>query len=82
MITRLESYTKDAAQGGRRRTPGRRLKMLRPRSARTPGDVTLGLCASAYLALVLFDDVESPLLSMALIVLVAYELIQPHVRNR
>jgi hypothetical protein len=29
------------------------------------------------LALVLFDDVESPLLSMALIFLVAYELIQP-----
>jgi hypothetical protein len=41
-------------------------------------DVTLGLCAIAYLALVLFDDVESPLLSLALIVLVAYELIQPH----
>jgi hypothetical protein len=34
------------------------------------------------LALVLFDDVESPLLSMALIFLVAYTLIQPHVRNR
>jgi hypothetical protein len=42
-------------------------------------DVALGLCAAAYLALVLFDDVESPLLSMALIFLVAYALIQPHV---
>jgi hypothetical protein len=45
-------------------------------------DVTLGLCASAYLAFVLFDDVESPLLSIALIFLVAYELVQPHLRNR
>ena len=45
-------------------------------------DVALGLCAAGYLALVLFDDVESPLLSMALIFLVAYALIQPHVRNR
>jgi hypothetical protein len=45
-------------------------------------EVTLGLCAAAYLALVLFDDLESPLLSMALIFLVAYALVQPHVRNR
>ena len=45
-------------------------------------DVTLGLCTFAYLALVLFDDVESPLLSIMLIALVAYALIQPHVRNR
>ena len=45
-------------------------------------DVTLGLCATGYLAFVLFDDVERPLLSMALIFLVAYALIQPHLRNR
>jgi hypothetical protein len=45
-------------------------------------DVTLGLCAAAYLALVLFGDVESPLLAMALIFLVACALIQPHVRHR
>ncbi len=45
-------------------------------------DVALGLCACAYLGLVLFDDVESPLLSLALIALVAHELIQPHVRNQ
>ena len=50
--------------------------------AQVAWDVMLGLCGSAYLALVLFDDVESPLLSMALIFLVAYELIQPHVRSR
>jgi hypothetical protein len=41
-------------------------------------DVALGLCSSAYLALVLFDDVQSPLLSIALLFLVAYDLIQPH----
>jgi hypothetical protein len=34
-----------------------------------------------YLALVLFDDVECPLLAMALIGLAAYELIQSR-RNR
>jgi hypothetical protein len=45
-------------------------------------DVALGLFAAAYLALVLFDDIESPLLSMALIFLVAHALIQPHVRKR
>jgi len=45
-------------------------------------EVGLGLCAVGYLALVLFDDVESPLLSMALIFLVAYALIHPHVRHR
>jgi hypothetical protein len=52
------------------------------RRMRVGWDVTLGLCATAYLAFVLFDDVESPLLSMALIFLVAYALIQPHLRNR
>jgi hypothetical protein len=40
--------------------------------------VVLGLGVLGYLALVLFDDVESPLLAMALIVLVAYELVQSH----
>ena len=79
MITRLESYTNDAVQGApltHAETP--------PESRRTRvgWDVTLGLCAVAYLAFVLFDDVESPLLSIALIVLVVYALIQPHVRNR
>jgi hypothetical protein len=52
------------------------------RRVRVGWDVTLGLCAVAYLAFVLFDDVESPLLSIALIVLVVYALIEPHVRNR
>jgi len=53
-----------------------------PAPSRGARDITLGLCAAGYLALVLFDDVESPLLSMALIFLVAYALIQPHVRDR
>jgi hypothetical protein len=47
----------------------------RTRSAWT---LALGLAAVAYLALVLFDDVESPLFSVVLVVLVAYELIRSH----
>jgi hypothetical protein len=79
LITRLESCTKDADQGApsvHAETPAD------SRRVRVGWDVALGLCAAVYLALVLFDDVESPLLSMALIFLVAYALIQPHVRNR
>jgi hypothetical protein len=79
LITRLESYTNDADQGApstHAATPAD------SRRVRLGWDVALGLCAAGYLALVLFDDVESPLLSMALIFLVAYALIQPHVRNR
>jgi hypothetical protein len=41
-------------------------------------DITVGACATAYLGLVLFDDVESPLLSLAFIILAAYKLIEPH----
>ena len=51
------------------------------RRVRVGWDVTPVLCAVAYLAFVLFDDVESPLLSIALIVLVVYALVEPHVRN-
>ena len=79
MITRLESYTNDVVQGApspRTATPADSRRM------RVGWDVTLGLCAAGYLALVLFDDVESPLLSLALIILVAYVLVQPHVRSR
>ena len=79
MITRLESYTNDVVQGApspRTATPAD------CRRVRVGWDVALGLCATGYLALVLFDDVESPLLSLALIILVAYVLVQPHVRNR
>ena len=78
-IIRLESYTNDVVQGApspRAETPAD------SRRVRVGWDVALGLCGAGYLALVLFDDVESPLLSMALIMLVAYTLIQPHVRNR
>ena len=79
MITRLESCTKDAEQG----TPSAHAGIpADSRRVRMVWDVALGLCAAAYLALVLFDDVESPLLSMVLAFLVAHALIQPHVRNR
>jgi hypothetical protein len=50
--------------------------------ARLVKDVTVCLGVAAYLALVLFDNIESPLLSIGLIILVAYELVQPHRRNR
>ena len=79
MITRLESYTNDAAQGAPSTHAG---TPAESRRTRVGWDVTLGLCATGYLALVLFDDVESPLLSLALIILVAYVLVQPHVRSR
>ena len=75
-ITRLESCTKDADHGAPSAHAGTPADSRRVRAV---WDFTLGLCAAAYLALVLFDDVESPLLSMALIFLVAYALIQPHV---
>ena len=83
MTTRLESYTNEA----RSVAPARAEALDResdPRGARSQvgRDLTLGLCAIGYLAFVLFDDVESPLLSLVLIFLVAYALIQPHVRNR
>ena len=84
MITRLESFTNDAVQGALpapAEAPTQDFASRRVR-VRVVWDVTLGLCAAAYLALVLFDDVESPLLAMALIFLVAYALIHPHVRNR
>jgi hypothetical protein len=79
LITKLESCTKDAHHGEPSAHAGAPADSRRVRLA---WDATLGLCTAAYLTLVLFDDVESPLLSMALIFLVAYALIQPHVRNR
>ena len=84
MITRLESFTNDAVQGALPAPAEAPTQDFAPRRVRVRvvWDVTLGLCAAAYLALVLFGDVESPLLAMALIFLVAYALIHPHVRNR
>jgi hypothetical protein len=84
LITRLESYTNDVvrvAPTPRAATPDRDSES-RGAQSQVGRDVTLGLFAIGYLGFVLFDDVESPLLSMALIFLVAYALIQPHVRNR
>lgn len=69
MITRLESCTKEQSP----RLPDRH---------RLFWDITLGLCAAGYLALVLFDGVESPLFSLALIAVVGYKLVQPRLRNR
>lgn len=44
-------------------------------------DITLAVCALGYLAVVLFANVESPVLSLTFIVLVAYELIQPRLHH-
>ena len=83
MITRLESYTKDAAPRTQRRARAGQPQVRRRGESRTLG---VGCHAGAVhfriFALVLFDDMESPLLAMALMFLVAYELVQPHVRNR
>ena len=76
MITRLESCTRETespAPTGPSNVGGR---------VRAWWDLALGVCAVAYLTLVLFDDVESPLLSLALIILVTDALLQPHLRNR
>jgi hypothetical protein len=83
LITRLESYTKDAAQRGpspHDETSDQDAHAAELRS-RLIKDVTLGLGVAAYLALVLFDNIESPLLSIGLIVVMTYELIQPHMRR-
>ena len=84
MITRLESCTKIGSQGAssRHAEPPAHDPESGGVRAQIAWDVMLGVCSAAYLALVLFDDVQSPLFSMALIFLVAYELIQPHLRNR
>ena len=49
--------------------------------SRLVADLLLVSLAMAYLGLVLFDDVESPLLSIVLFLAVAYELVQGHRRT-
>jgi hypothetical protein len=74
LITRLESSTNEVVQGA----PSAHAQApADARRVRVVWDATLGLCAAGYLALVLFDDVESPLFSIALLFLVAHALIQP-----
>lgn len=45
-------------------------------------DAVLALAAAAYIALVLFDDVESPLISLVLLALVGYELVKSRAANQ
>jgi hypothetical protein len=80
LITRLESCTREAAR--RAASPGATGTSNVGGRVRAYWDLALGVCAVAYLTLVLFDDVESPLLSLALIILVTNALLQPHLRNR
>jgi hypothetical protein len=84
LITKLESCTKRTAQGTHwphAETAANR-SASKHTSRRIVWDIALCAGASAYVALVLFDDVEGPLISMALIILLAYELVQPHLGNR
>jgi hypothetical protein len=69
---------KDASPPPGPLTQHRAAKML----ARLTWDVVLALCTTVYLLLVLFDDLESPLLSIALIGMVSYTLARNPVRRR
>ena len=80
MTTKLESCTRDTAPGTR--SAAQAGAAGDSRRARAYRDIAVGLLATVYVTVVLFDDVESPLLTLALIVLVGYVLIRPHLRNR
>jgi hypothetical protein len=71
LITRLESCTKepDREEAGRA-------------GHRVVWDVLLGLGGAVYVGLVLFDGIESPLLSVVLIVATGYEMVKPHLSRR
>ena len=84
MTTKLEYCTKDTilneppsrSDRGLSQSPSKWMRVMLIR------DAALALGVSAYLALVLFDDIESPLISLALIILVTYELFRPHLSRR
>ena len=82
MITKQESYTKKPVLVAS--SPRSAIATNEPSPPRTPRllwDMALCLGASAYVGLVLFDDLEGPLLSVALIFLLAFELVHPHLSN-
>ena len=66
MITRSESCTREDQPT----SPAQR--------GRTLWHLVLAVGGVAYLGLVLFDEVESPLFSIVLIILVGYELAHSH----
>lgn len=83
MITKMAPCIKDLAKdappphaGQPTQQPSANLR------AQLTWDVVLALCTTVYLALVLFDDLESPLLSVALICMVSYTLSRNPVRRR
>jgi hypothetical protein len=45
-------------------------------------DVTLGLATVVYVLLALFDNIDSPLVGIVLIILVGRELLQHHLSRR
>jgi hypothetical protein len=70
LITRLEPCVKSERAPTRRASP----TLIQ--------DVALGVGALGYVLIALFDDVESPLITLLVVVLVAYWLVRPHLRNR
>ena len=74
MITKQESYTKSAVVIG---SPYNAIteNESAPPISRLIWDIALCLGASVYVVLVLFDDLEGPLVSLALIFLLAFELV-------
>ena len=70
MITRSEPCIKSERAPTRRASP-------------TLGqDFALGVGALGYVLIALFDDVESPVITLLVIVFIAYWLVRPHLRNR
>jgi hypothetical protein len=49
---------------------------------RTVWDLTIWCAGLVYLALVLCENLDSPLFGLLLIVLASYELLEPHRRRR
>jgi hypothetical protein len=56
-------------------TPGRRL------ATQVFCDLIVGFVAAAYILFVLFGGVQSPLLSLAVIIAIAYELLYRRIRK-
>ena len=58
-------------------------RLLAPQIAgRLVWDVTLGLATVVYVLLALFDNIDSPLVGIVLIILVGRELLQHHLSRR
>lgn len=83
MTTRLESCTEHVAGPRSPVRPAPAAGGSGPRRTHSHAiwDIALGVSTAVYLALVLFDDIESPVISILFGVLVTYDLVQPHLRG-